>query len=233
MGSDFTGRGRRRGARAGSGRARAPRRARSARGVRPAKSPGGRAALLRWPERRGDCRGARDRTDHRVAGMGEGQSLAVQRAAPRRKLVNPERWRRIDALLSAALERPDDERTSFLARACEGDEKLRAEVQRLLAAHQAATGFLEPPPDASAALRVTATWTDPERRNRNSSVSEPSSPASVPVAPGSVLGRYIVLSRLGGGGMGVVYGTYDPQLERKVALKLLRTEGAALAGRDA
>ncbi len=147
--------------------------------------------------------------------------------------MNPERWRRIDAMLSAALERPDDERTAFLARACEGDEKLRAEVQRLLAAHQAATGFLEPPPDASAALRVTATWTDPERRNRNSSVSEPSSPASVPVAPGSVLGRYIVLSRLGGGGMGVVYGAYDPQLDRKVALKLLRTEGAALAGRDA
>lgn len=41
---------------------------------------------------------------------------------------------------------------------------------------------------------------------------------------GSSLGRFIVLKTLGVGGMGVVVSAYDPKLERKVALKLLRPE---------
>jgi len=49
---------------------------------------------------------------------------------------------------------------------------------------------------------------------------------------GASLGRYIVLSCLGAGGMGVVYAAYDPELDRKVAIKLLRTD-AGSSGVDA
>ena len=38
------------------------------------------------------------------------------------------------------------------------------------------------------------------------------------------MGRYVVLSELGSSGMGVVYAAYDPELDRKVALELLRPE---------
>jgi tetratricopeptide (TPR) repeat protein/predicted Ser/Thr protein kinase len=39
---------------------------------------------------------------------------------------------------------------------------------------------------------------------------------------GDEVGRYIVLERIGAGGMGVVYSAYDPQLDRRVGVKLLR-----------
>jgi eukaryotic-like serine/threonine-protein kinase len=50
-------------------------------------------------------------------------------------------------------------------------------------------------------------------------------PASPRGAPPTKIGRYTVLDLLGVGGMGVVCTAYDPKLDRKIALKLLRKRG--------
>jgi serine/threonine protein kinase len=45
------------------------------------------------------------------------------------------------------------------------------------------------------------------------------------------LGRYHLLQMLGAGGMGVVWGAWDPELDRKVAIKLVKTEMQAARDR--
>jgi serine/threonine protein kinase len=46
------------------------------------------------------------------------------------------------------------------------------------------------------------------------------------VAPGSRLGPYEIVSRIGAGGMGEVFKARDTRLERSVAIKILPAEFA-------
>lgn len=46
-------------------------------------------------------------------------------------------------------------------------------------------------------------------------------PTHDPIERGASLGRYLVVEKLAHGGMGVVYAAYDPELHRRVAIKLL------------
>jgi formylglycine-generating enzyme required for sulfatase activity/predicted Ser/Thr protein kinase len=52
-------------------------------------------------------------------------------------------------------------------------------------------------------------------------------PSAVPLTPGTTLGRYVVRSRIGEGGMGTVYLAEDTKLGRRVAVKVVRD---AMAG---
>jgi len=64
---------------------------------------------------------------------------------------------------------------------------------------------------------------------------DPAAPASAttrpeggdaPLAAGDRVGRYEIQGPLGHGGMSVVYAAYDPELDRKVALKLMRVRAS-------
>lgn len=46
------------------------------------------------------------------------------------------------------------------------------------------------------------------------------------------IGRYVVLEEIGGGAMGVVFAAYDPELDRKIALKLVQPRLGAFGGEE-
>jgi serine/threonine protein kinase len=52
----------------------------------------------------------------------------------------------------------------------------------------------------------------------------PAASAGTLLTPGTSLGRYVVLGKVGSGGMGVVYSAFDPELERQIAIKVIRAE---------
>ncbi len=77
------------------------------------------------------------------------------------------------------------------------------------------------------------------RRSRDSETTGPSRPVALDLdldprsqratksrehtfSPGARIARYTVLDIIGAGGIGIVYACYDPDLDRKVAVKLLR-----------
>src|SRR5262249_46257699 len=56
---------------------------------------------------------------------------------------------------------------------------------------------------------------------RADATSEPPAELAA-IGPGARVGRYLVLEVVGKGAMGTVFAAFDPELDRKVALKLLR-----------
>jgi serine/threonine protein kinase len=110
---------------------------------------------------------------------------------------------RVEEIYYTAVQKPSKaERLAYLDAACGDDSALRGRVEELLKANDGAGDFLEAP-----AFDVDVTLdTSP-----------------VVEGPGSVIGPYKLLEKIGEGGMAVVYmAEQERPLQRRVALKIIK-----------
>ncbi len=106
-----------------------------------------------------------------------------------------------DRILEDALDLEGPARFRYVAEACGADLALAAEIERVLGRQsQVAPGFLDAPARIEGG-RV--------------------------LAPGATIGRYVIESEIGAGGAGQVYRALDTQIQRRVAIKVLRTSGSS------
>jgi Tol biopolymer transport system component len=128
--------------------------------------------------------------------------------------MTPDRHRQIGQIFDDVLKLAPEQRTAFLAQACAGDPSLRSDVESLLSSHQKIGNFIGAP-----AMEVAA------------KALAQAAPTSIGLTEGVTLESYEILSLIGAGGMGEVYLARDTQLDRKIALKVLRSELTSEADR--
>jgi serine/threonine protein kinase/Tol biopolymer transport system component len=109
----------------------------------------------------------------------------------------------IEEIYHSALEKETgSKRSAYLDAVCKGDAALRKQIEDLLKANEQAAGFLENP-------------------GFGADISLDESPISE--GPGTVIGRYKLLEKIGEGGMAVVYMAEQTEpIRRKVALKIIK-----------
>lgn len=110
-------------------------------------------------------------------------------------------WNQVEALFHDALDQPAELRAAYLDKACP-DAAVRGEVERLLAGHDNAACFIEPPAEGFLS-------------------SDLSTELDIPVE-GKQIGRYALKRVIASGGMGTVYEAQQESPRRSVAIKVLR-----------
>jgi tetratricopeptide (TPR) repeat protein/TolB-like protein/tRNA A-37 threonylcarbamoyl transferase component Bud32 len=142
--------------------------------------------------------------------------------------VTPEEWQRVTSILHDALAREPADRAAFLDETCGEDDAVRAEVERLLAAHHAAGSFGNVPLHDLPALPSSesdATSTGIE------AILAPMDDLLTRLQE-YLADRYRVEREIGRGGMAIVYLAHDVKHHRRVAIKVLRPELVPALGTD-
>lgn len=123
--------------------------------------------------------------------------------------MSPRRHPRAAALFDAAVSLDGDARAAYLAEACDGDERLRADVEELLSHDVGSVVFLGEADVAEGRRRLEALAGDELDALRR-------------IPDVDVIGPFRVLGVLGEGGMGLVYEAEQDVPRRRVALKVMR-----------
>jgi tetratricopeptide (TPR) repeat protein len=117
-----------------------------------------------------------------------------------------ERLAKAEPLFHEALELPPEQRETFLRQACGEDMELLREVTALLRASGIADQWLKDTDYAAVESLIGS-----------------SLPENLSEGPGSVVGRYKLLEKIGEGGFGAVYMAEQQEpVRRKVALKIIK-----------
>ena len=107
-----------------------------------------------------------------------------------------------ETIYHEAVSKPPEERKAYLETACDGDAELLARIEALLKAREVKDSFLEAP-----------------EIDRNATLD--TSPSTE--GPGSIIGRYKLLEKIGEGGFGVVWAAAQKKpVKRRVALKIIK-----------